>query len=225
MSFQKMIVCAIALLIFGTACKKSSTRPQQPAPDTTTNVVYADYMDAHPGNYWIYQYFWVDINGAAIALHFDSVYVANDTVIGRKKYHRLKGSNSSPSVFRDSLHYVVDDRGNIIFSSEDFSTVFNEHWYASHLIAPPPDDTVALVKSFIGDKDLVIEVPAGSFTTTAYLRQFNFSYPYNTKFGAKKNLARRYARNVGMIQEQQTISIFTGEILERRLVRYRAKKR
>lgn len=207
------------------SCKKEKQAPIPPAPDPTVTVVYDNYTKLHPGNYWIYQNYRLDsINGAAHPEGtFDSSYVEKDTTIGMNVYHKycdatFQSNSMHPSYntyfLRDSLSYTVNEKGIILFSSEDFTHVFRSYNYGPNAATP---DTL-LVTEQMGFKDVSVTVDAGTFVTSALRRIYH--YPAGYPYGATREYDYRYAKNLGLISETTGIYNATPEVYERRLVRY-----
>lgn len=222
-SFMKYHICIIAFATLGLfSCKKDKSQPINPVPNPK---VYDDYTVVKQGNYWIYQHYTLDsINGAAHAENgFDSCYVVADTTINGKTYHHTitKDISQSPStdivhnMFRDSLSYVVNQKGEIQFSSENFSTVFRSYTYGPNQATP---DTLQ-VSEVMGFINIAITVPAGTFTTSSFRQIFSY------KTAGKKQLENRYsyAKNIGLVQYTRGVYIFSQIVLENRLIRYRVQ--
>ena len=129
--FLSLILFVCIFLSFG--CKKES---KNNSDDTEVQEVsYPTYMQLENGHYWVYERFNIDTNGQATALGiFDSCYIEKDTTINGILYHKyvkphLFSSHMIVSFIRDSLHYIVNHEGGIIFSSEDFTTIFESQHY------------------------------------------------------------------------------------------------
>jgi len=222
-SFMKYRICIIAFATLGLfSCKKDKSQPIDPVPNPK---VYDDYAAVKQGNYWIYQHYTLDsIDGAAHAENgFDSCYVVADTTINGKTYHHTitKDISQSPltdivhNMFRDSLSYVVNQKGEIQFSSEDFYRVFRSFTYGPNQATP---DTLQ-VSEVMGFINIAIAVPAGTFTTSSFRRIFS------NKTVNKKQVEYRYsyAKNVGLVRYTTGTYFGAPMVLENRLVRYRVQ--
>lgn len=221
MKYRISVIAFATLSLF--SCKKDKT--EQPINPMTNAKAYEDYTAVKPGNYWIYQHYTLDsINGAEHAESgFDSCYVVADTMINGKTYHHTITKDISQSsstsvlhnIFRDSLSYVVNHKGEIQFSSEDFYTVFRSYTYGPNQATP---DTMQ-VTEVMGFKNIPLTVPAGTFRTSSF-RQI-FSYKKTDKSQLENRY--RYAKNIGLVRYTRGIYIYSKVVLENRLARYRVQ--
>lgn len=218
MSLKNVMVIGVSVASLFCACREDKEEVTSPFPLPKQAAAYSNLKT---GNYWIYQRFTVDTNGNATALQeFDSCYVEKDTLIGGKTYHKVFRPNPyfaemSTTYMRDSLHYVVNQFGAILFSVLDFSSIFK----TSYLVISN-NDTIARIENRMGDKDLVTAVPAGSFITSSFEVVYNF-YPKWSNPRAVRKLQTRYAKNVGIVSEVLPFFMSNPNYTERRLVRYK----
>lgn len=209
----------LSLLLLPTiisSCKKE----KDPDP-IVPGVTYADYGQLKAGNYWIYEQFDLDTAGNATSKNiFDSCYIEKDTVINIMKYVKMvkpkpyTANQKDISFLKDSLHYIVNSNGKILFSSEDFNTVFETRYFLAG-----PDDTVCQIINQMADKDLSVTIPAGTFTTSN-AREVYHMYPAWSTAENPRNLHRRYAKDVGVVIETLPFFVSNPSYVERRLVRY-----
>jgi len=213
MKNKTLFLALLVYTIVGAACKHDKEEPVTP-------VVYPNYTQLKVGNYWIYERFEVDPFGNATPLNiFDSSYVEKDTLINNQNYFKLFRLDPYFSdtniifLLRDSLHYTVDVLGEVVFSSEDFETVFKTYYI------PAAVDTIAQVVLKMEEPDFLVTTPAGTFTTLNYRTTFNFN-PGWSSHGNPRYMHKRYAEGVGLVLE--TIPFFANNpnTIERRLVRY-----
>jgi hypothetical protein len=189
------------------------------AAEPATPVVYPNFSKFKAGSYWVYQRFTVDSSGNATATNvYDSCYVEKDTIINNKSYVKMYHPNPynpyyNYLIIRDSLHYIVSVSGEILFSSQDFQTVFKT-WYVV-----TPVDTVCRITAKMTDKDLPVSVPAGTFTTSDYQQTFSM-YPMYLFAGNPRYQNTRYAENTGIIIETLPFFVSIPTYTERRLLRY-----
>jgi hypothetical protein len=218
MSLKNAMFIGLAVTSLFCACKNDKEEVTSPVPLPKQAKAYSNLKT---GNYWIYQRFTVDTNGNAYPLQeFDSCYVEKDTLIGGKTYHKVFRPNPyfaemSTSYLRDSLHYVVNQFGAILFSVLDFSSVFK----TSYLVISD-NDTIARIEDRMGDKNLVIAVPAGIFNTSSFNVVYNF-YPKWSALRSVRKMQTRYAKNVGIVSEVLPFFLSNPNYTERRLVRYK----
>jgi hypothetical protein len=198
------------------SCKKDT----EPAT-TSETTTYPNYSQLKSGNYWVYQQFDIDENGTATPKNiFDSCYVEKDTTINGKTYFKIvKPKPYSSGEFdisfqRDSLHYIVNSNGKIMFSSQDFSSIFDLYY-----IIASQSDTICKTTRQMADKNLTVTTPAGIFSTSNSKETF-FMYPNWISGGNQRYMHTKYAENIGIITETLPIFAHDPRSVERRLVRY-----
>jgi hypothetical protein len=208
-----------ACLVLACSCKKKDNPPIDPV----VVAEYPNYIAMKPGNYWIYQRYTLDsANGNATAENsYDSCYVEKDTVVGGKTYHKYLSVNIGWGVYdeqylMDSLSYVVTTAGRIIFSSDDFNSIFRTIKYNN----PPAGvmDTIDVTER-MDYKDKQVVVPAGQFKTSTFRRMYHLPAP-TYQYGPYRTYDYSYAENVGLIKATVAWYINTEAVYERRLVRY-----
>jgi hypothetical protein len=221
-----MSACVIGIGIY--SCKKDPKKIIHEDSVNEAAKTYPNYANLKAGNYWIYERFEIDPSGNATSIHIiDSCYVEKDTLINGYLSYKYSlpggypniGTNQSPNVFvylRDSLSYLIDAKhGDILFSSEDFTTLFVTSTYVQ-----PPNDTVYVYQQKMGDKDVNITTPAGTFITSSMKGIYKMYPNYNPCANNLRTIDTRYAQNVGKISEG--FQFFAGNCnhWERRLIRY-----
>ena len=208
-----MILSILEITVLINSCKKDNA-------EKNNNTTYPNFSRFDAGSYWIYQRFNIDSSGYATPTEvYDSCYVEKDTIINSKTYVKTYrpdtyGMNSNYSIVRDSLHYIVSVSGKIYFSSQDFQTVFESKYFKTI-----DDDTICLITSKMADKDLSVDTPAGTFTTSDFLKTYHM-YPNWSFAGNPRFTHTRFAENVGIVVE--TLPFFTSSpnYIERRLLHY-----
>jgi hypothetical protein len=213
-----MLLLSLLSVIVISCSRKNTEEPITTAPDFTRLQI---------GNYWVYEFYKVDTNNAAIKIAgLDSSYIPGDTLIGGVQYFiyissgwpfiqaGLKLAPNESRLLRDSLGYLLSPyygRPDIIlFARDNFTDILYS-------------DTVnALFNSQcrMTGKDSVVTVPAGSFNTRTNCCTYfpkNPDYPW----GIRKNYDI-YGKNTGKIKS----TIFFAsqpDHYEARLVRYHVK--
>jgi len=213
----KFCLTLLVLLLFIISCKKDKTEPA-PAP-VSYALQYSDYSQLKVGNYWVYQTYQVDSLGNSTCMYsLDSCFVEKDTLINGHIYFKVYRNYYVPFLInlyiRDSLHYVVDAGGNILFSSQDFTTVF-DHYYTTASFS----DTAAEVVAKMEDPNLLVTIEAGTFLTCDY-RLTYYMYPNWSANGNPRIRHTRYARDIGIVMETLPIYFGNPNYIERRLLRY-----
>lgn len=210
------------------SCKKDEEQPlskknEEPPVSNRSQeeVKYPDYSALKVGNYWIYERFDVDENGNATSQNlYDSCYIKEEVVINDKNYFKVyrsmpyTGDDGVFTLLRDSLHYIVSSKGEIQFSSQDFSNNLLVGY-----IMGTETDTIAKIVRKMTDKDVTVSTGAGGFITSR-VTQTHYMYPKWAVYGSVRSITTAYAENVGIVLERLPFYIGTPKYVERRLVRY-----
>ena len=185
-----LLALFIVMLLIA-ACNKDKV-------DNTPLTNYPNYTQLKVGNYWIYERFEIDTLGNTISSQniFDSAYIQKDTLINSLTYFKLLTPNQFANVdilfLRDSLHYLVNSKGKILFSSQDFTTIFSSSYTLIN------SDTVCLIEEKMTDNNTPFSTPSGTFTTANFKATYNM-YPNFTWHGTQRYCNTRYAQNVGLV--------------------------
>ncbi|WP_018343379.1 hypothetical protein [Cytophaga aurantiaca] len=211
---QKMLFLLAALMpamIF--SCKRNN--------EPTPSVTYPNFSQLKVGNYWIYEQFDISSTGDATSRNiFDSCYVEKDTIIKGNTYFKIvkplwyDRTKKEVLFQRDSLHYIVNSNGEILFSSQDFTNAL-EAWY----IISPVYDTISRITRKMTDKGIAVSTFAGTFKTLN-AQETHAMYPMWTSAGNPRYRDARYAKNVGIVIETLLFFVSSPDYAERRLVRY-----
>ena len=202
----------IVMIMVITSCKKDKDEPIIETPS------FPDYSQLKVGNYWIYQQFDIDASGIATAKDvFDSCYIEKDTMINGNKYFKMVKPDPNLLIaklyLRDSLHYVINSAGQLLFSSEDFSSIFSSEYYII------PGDTVCRITTRMDEQDVAVSTPAGIFITSDFKEIFDM-FPGWEQAGNPRYKHARYAENIGVVMETLPFFASSPKYVERRLVRY-----
>jgi hypothetical protein len=215
---KKMLLMSAFLLITSsivTSCKKDEE--QKPTPNGPNLTSVSNYSKLKSGNYWVYQRFNNDGTPTAI---YDSCYVSGDTLINGKNYVKfVKPSFTNPNIYelsfqRDSLDYLIDEKGKILFSPSDKVTLFENFVELFNAT-----DTIDRVITKMDDPIETVTVPAGTFATLNAKTTY-YMYPDFQQSGAIRVRNKRYAAGVGIVVETLPLYLATSNYTERRLVRY-----
>ncbi len=185
-------------------------------------MIYESYSRLKTGNYWIYQVFEVDSagNGSPTA-EYDSCYISKDTMIRGNTYYFLTSQNGGAGGYtcerwlRDSLSYLVDDKGRKWFSSEPQPGPFA----AFPLQEPPSPDTLAWIEEGMEEGYATTAVPAGLFLTLNCRRTITIRQAGSTAQQVRY-AHRRYALHLGIVSETMPFLPESTHFREKRLVRY-----
>jgi hypothetical protein len=213
---KKNVLAATAafMVLFISSCKDD--KQPEPIPDP---IQYDDYARLKTGNYWIYQLYDVDSLGQGPALNeFDSTYVSKDTQMNGHTYHFLASTilYTNNTWVRDSLHYLVNEYGKILFTSEDFTTTFVSF---PLFFNQGTTDTTAWVTQKMADKDSPFITPIGEFTTSDFQTIYDM-YPNANQAGTHRVMHKRYSKNIGIVSETIPFYINQTSYKEKRLIRY-----
>jgi len=216
----KTFFCIILISTLIYSCKKED-EIIEPNPANITATSYPNFAQLKVGNYWVYEQFDVDSNGTSVSKNlFDSCYVEKDTIINSNLYFKIVkpkpyfATQKDISFQRDSLHYVVNSNGKILFSSQDFSTVFDSQYY----MASPGDTLCQMIKKMT-DKDIPVSTPAGSYLTSN-AKETYYMFPSWSTAGNPRYKHTRYTENIGITIETLPLFASNPNSIERRLIRY-----
>ena len=218
--FSTMRKAAIALLLLISTCLIYSCEKDKETDKRIPPVTYPNFSKFNVGSYWVYQQFRVDSMGNATPTNdFDSCYVEKDTLINGFSYVKTYRPtqfwpNIPYTIVRDSLHYIVTTGGKVVFSSQDFQTVFYSYYSVLD-----NGDTMYHATNTMEDKDLSVTTPAGTFITSNFRRTVTYYPPFDYN-GKHRYMHMRYAENIGIVIESLPFFSADPNYTERRLVRY-----
>jgi hypothetical protein len=199
---MKRNIFFVFMVIFAfSACKKETkSNPELPPQESVL-----DYYPLAVGNYWLYEVSSCDSSWEdCTSMRVDSNYVSKDTLMNGHTYFKLEGrkmTGSAPSFIRDSLDYIVDNRGNILFSNKDFATKFHEEYVISQT------DTIYHWFYKMDSTPFVVTVPLGEFICLDNKLSF---FRINENFQHEFNAHSAYAKNVGPVHKQVMFASSTG---------------
>jgi hypothetical protein len=226
---KRLLICVVVTMTcitFFSCKKKKTTEPEEEITSPPPTPVYPTYLALKPGNYWIYELFQVNEDGSSKSLHeFDSSYVEKDTMIRGQNYrkiHKYDFAFQRPVVqyLKDSLHYIVNSNGKILFSSQDFTTEFNVIYQTQKLNPSLPEDTLYRISLKMDDRKETVIVPCGTFDAYDAKTTYKPYPPFDLKMDTRY-MHSRYSKDVGLILETQSIYTTVPDFTEKRLVRYK----
>jgi len=205
---------AIASII---SCKNENPSPPLPASEKL------NHMPLTVGSYWVYEHFAVDTTNGINAStgRKDSIVIYSDTLINNKKYvvrmgiAPFLGINNWGliDILRDSLGYLVDESGVVLFAENNFVDTFNV-WS----LVLGNNDTLANIfynmEHYLDD----IQTPSGIYTGglnyKGTVTQYNANGPFTKYF---QNI---YVKDVGKVLETTFFLGQTQSWIEKRLSHY-----
>lgn len=218
-------IILLSTILFFTSCKKDKKNPEENCkPTTPSETVYSNYSQLKVGNYWIYQQFTVDSLGNGTPTNvYDSCFVQKDTIINGKVFFKQYRPDIilSWSFVRDSLHYLVNNSGTIVFSSQDFTTIFNSAYNTYYDPISNLKDTIAFITSKMTEKNYIKNTPAGNFNTINFKVNYKIHPPFNNNGMLNRPINTRYALGIGIVSETHLFFLNQTSYTERRLVRYK----
>lgn len=205
-------ITILTLLLVSYGCKKDSPVPVDSEPNVTGEVTTSDYTQLSVGSYWIYARYNVDTNNVeTCSTTRDSVIISGDTIIKGNTYSIRQGGFwglTTTNYLRDSANYLVNEKGEIFFSSTDFVNIL--HFWE--------DSLVASISYQMTNPSLPIEVPAGSYSTLDYQGTVLLK-PGFTQWGATRYTHVYFSPGVGVVKVSR-FAVGNAGSMEWRLVQY-----
>ena len=157
---RKLIAFSVALLLLASCQKKEETTN----PENSPNVEDPNYFPMKIGSYWVYENYKIDPDGTETKLpDLDSIVILRDSLINNNNYFIFEG-NSSPysswkilSILRDSSGFIVNPKGEIVFSTIYPSDTLNTD------IELQNNDTIFAIYYIMDGTSYNISTPAGNF--------------------------------------------------------------
>lgn len=124
---NSLLLTATAVVFLFYSCDDDMVIPME----TAETVLVTDYQPSTIGSYWIYKRFdAMDGENYETSGHLDTIRLTENVNIGGQVYQRFEGLMNEfifPEYQRDSLNYLVNDRGRRFFSSieEESETLFS----------------------------------------------------------------------------------------------------
>lgn len=214
------------VLLFVSACQTDNNPPK---------VIYPVYLPMSVGNYWIYQHYKIDSLGNETATNlFDSLVITKDTFINGNRYYVFGGVQAAaitfPDILRDSLGYIVTQKGEKIFSSINLTDTINSFHYFIDISDDNHEDSIEIysIKLIMQKPPQQQIVPAGTFTTLmahGIVKCYWFFYDNTWNRSATVSIDKNeyFAQNVGIIVDTYRwyYQIQKEKIkYEKRLIRY-----
>ena len=207
-----IIITVSAFTLMG--CKKEKVE----TTSSLTEDKQSYKVPSKVGSYWIYNRYEIDSLGIETQMtNADSVFITGDTLINNHLFTRFKGTNFGfpfTSYERDSLGYIVDQYGTIIYSYTDFNSTIGTGNNTTYQYRYQMEDLTTTE----------ITVPAGTFNTIE--KQFFISrIDGNSISNCAGNIIMHptnYASGIGKIKSTKSfITAFPDcKYKEQRLVEY-----
>jgi len=171
------------------------------------------------GNYWIYERYTEDNMGNITSMNIiDSCFVEKDTLMNNKKFYKLVGPQPhgiiiSNTYIRDSSNYLVNHKGQILYSSQNFEDTFYQFYVEQY------DDTIC--KGFVkmDEQELTTTLPFGDFVTNSQMTTY-LIYPKFVTLSNIKHSDIKFSNKIGIISETFPPLIRSDKKIKRLLIRY-----
>lgn len=204
---MKKILAFTILSLIILSCKKDKVKPNEPQ---TTNPTYAHVSTT--GSYWIYDWYNVDSTGneTIFPAWKDTIRIVGDTTINGKIYQHYKGKHlSSPTEYyrRDSIGYIVNPNGGIVYSYVSGPMFVNEH-----------NDSYMHLSTYIGEKQTISTAFGSKEASTTYLEVSMLDgTPVNTCGDLSVRFYSYYVSGLGCTgTETEYISLLQGQCSKKR---------
>jgi len=166
------------------------------------------------GNYWIYQTYTEDMNGDLQPNSSpDSMFISGMQKVDEEEYYAITGfsvgSVVGVTLVKDSLGYLVNDSGDILYSPEETDEVLFEQTF-------PISNDANIYVAYTAESDVAIETPAGSFDTRMIVGTVDFS---ETIIDCENQNLSHYAEGVGRVREELFYAS-NCRVVYRELLRY-----
>ncbi len=203
------------VIIFFASCEKDNSDSEN------NSEVEVTYLPLKVGNYWIYKNYSIDSSGEEFEKsNLDSVVIDRDTTINDKQYYVMEGTDYPLTgsewkiigLFRDSCGYIVNEKGEIKLSVNNFVDTLDYATYVSD------SDTLYTLSYQMEKLSSTVTVPAGEFSVL----NFKGTVILTEEFEGIENpryIDNLYADNVGKVLESN-VFYHSTTIWEKRLVRY-----
>jgi hypothetical protein len=215
---MKHAIMILLAMLFLFSCKKDENQPEpQPTPEEP-----AFNLALEVGNYWVYNHYRIDSGNIEVPMNrMDCTWVDRDTLINNITYVILENEGhllnpGENKIVRDSAGYLVNNSGEIFFSSTNFTDTLYR------LVTYYPDETILYELTAKMEKpDQAVEVDAGSFEVLNFKSTISFTQDMGG--GTTQYLNAYYANSVGLVLDTYKM-VSTTSYYERRLVRFYASE-
>lgn len=193
-----------------------------------------NYMPLKVGNYWVYEHYEIDSSGRETLLPTrDSLSISGDTMIRGNLYYIFQPTSynlslrSGAEYLRDSSGYLITDKGEILFSDNNFIDVLLDSIKLNSTAQSQTDTLFTLEYKMESSNSSSVSVPAGSFQALNYQGTSVFYYEAANvpREVIKRFRNNYYSNNIGKVLESYHYGSYSArhQTFERRLVRYQIK--
>jgi len=210
---QAKLIVGIFILFSVLTCEKN-------ADETKPNVEKSNYFPLSIGSYWIYDCFEKDSTGKEkIISENDTLKITGDTLINGNEFSKFYGkeyafnSQLEEFYYRDSLGYILNEKGEIKFSSDNL----NDTLYKVYLA----EDSIFFIYAKMETYTNEVLLPAGKFNNILNYKTTVEQYNPSKRLIGKND--KLFAPNVGRILRQYFyVHLYDTEkkYFEERLVDY-----
>lgn len=170
--------------LIGALCLLASCMPEDETPEVCGNLAPPDYYPLAVGNYWVYNWYVLARQNKPERFYLkDTLEITGIEEINGEEYYRLERNQRSMAgslaYRRDSSGHIVDEQGNIYFTTEKQGDVF------STINFGPVDNPIVTVAYDLEEAEEKIEVPAGTFTCLLKTGSLIYPDPEDTALNRK----------------------------------------
>lgn len=197
---RKLFFILTLVLMF--ACEKDD---EQKLSKNTLDDVKENFMPLAIGNYWVYENYHIDSLKQEKKLDFiDSIGVNRDTVIDGVKFYILSGLREFPGfdklgdlyILRDSLGYLINELGEISFSSSNFNDILHT-W----ILQTSNNDTLLKVTYKMFEYLDSVEILNNKYKVLNYQGNVTVYNSSTNDIWYRDYTNKYYASNVGVVYE------------------------
>ena len=176
------------------------------------------FYNLNVDSYWVYQWYEIDTSGVEqlYSDNLDTIRNIKDTIINGEQYVFQSGVFLGVSIteqfLRDSSGYLVDEKGDILFSSNNFTDVLRIDTLSTQ-------NTILMISQHqMESPDLInLTTPAGTFPCLNFQSTYQSvapNYPWEIRTSDSY-----FSEGIGQIQSS-VFFVNSLNTLERRLVAY-----
>jgi len=221
---RKIIFTAILIgLSVLVSCNKDKDANEGYNPNP---VPVPNYFPMAIGNYWVYDLYKVEVNQESLTDKRDSLMITNDTIINENTFYVFRGNwfpqQNVTKLYRDSMGFIINPAGEIIFTSNINNTVYYQH---TLFFDSTQTDTVYYMEYLTDERIEFVDLPIGQYN--AMCRTVNYitfpaeeNFPDTLKYRSYK---AKFIENIG----QATDAVFYASApfhYEKRLVKYHTEE-
>ncbi|MDH5474662.1 MAG: hypothetical protein OEX22_03115 [Cyclobacteriaceae bacterium] len=205
MKNSALFILFVGLIVLTISCSKEQ--------DLTPSDSISDYTNLIVGNYWVYDWYEVDLLEIETYLKTDSIYIEKDTIIFEKNYVIESGT-----FLGNPMKRILFDSAQSLYSYPNLELIFTldkDIKYVRNIGGS--DLTLAIGTYQLSDRSEMVSVPMGTFDCLNFegiIQSLDDKYEYGTR-----DIDNYFAKNIGLVKASCFL-YNSPNILEMRLVRH-----